>query len=101
MAKKSKIARNEQRKATVQRYAARRAELKEIVRRPSSTAAEREAAAAELRRQPRDASATRVRNRDAVDGRPRGHLRTFGLSRVRVRQQAHAGFLPGVTKSSW
>ncbi|MGG8405780.1 30S ribosomal protein S14, partial [Streptomyces sp. 12297] len=51
--------------------------------------------------QPRDASATRVRNRDAVDGRPRGYLRKFGLSRVRARQQAHAGFLPGVTKSSW
>jgi len=36
-----------------------------------------------------------------VDGRPRGHLRKFGLSRVRLREQAHAGFLPGVTKSSW
>ncbi|MFF9342657.1 30S ribosomal protein S14 [Streptomyces sp. NPDC014773] len=101
MAKKSKIAQNEKRKETVGRYAARRAELKEIVRRPSSTEAEREAALAELRRQPRDASATRVRNRDSVDGRPRGYLRRFGLSRVRTRQQAHAGFLPGVTKSSW
>ncbi|MEU3221340.1 30S ribosomal protein S14 [Streptomyces sp. NPDC006971] len=101
MAKKSKIARNERRKAIVERYAARRAELKEIVRRPSSTDGERHAAADELRRQPRDASATRVRNRDAVDGRPRGHLRKFGLSRVRVREQAHAGLLPGVTKSSW
>ncbi|MFF5701425.1 30S ribosomal protein S14 [Streptomyces sp. NPDC012794] len=101
MAKKSKIARNEKRKETVERYAPRRAELKEVIRRTSSTTAEREAALAELRRQPRDASATRVRNRDSVDGRPRGHLRKFGLSRVRVRQQAHAGFLPGVTKSSW
>ncbi|MFF8414011.1 30S ribosomal protein S14 [Streptomyces omiyaensis] len=101
MAKKSKIAQNEKRKAVVERYAARRAELKEIVRRPSSTAAEREAARAELRRQPRDASATRVRNRDSMDGRPRGYLRKFGLSRVNTRQQAHAGFLPGVTKSSW
>ncbi|MFE9254285.1 30S ribosomal protein S14 [Streptomyces sp. NPDC006879] len=101
MAKKSKIARNEKRKQIVQRYAARRAELKEIIRRPSSTTTERDTALAELRRQPRDASATRVRNRDSVDGRPRGHLRKFGLSRVRTRQQAHAGFLPGVTKSSW
>ncbi|MEU2655038.1 30S ribosomal protein S14 [Streptomyces sp. NPDC007325] len=101
MAKKSKIARNEHRKAVVERYAARRAELKEVIGRPTSTPAEREAAQAELGRQPRDASATRVRNRDSVDGRPRGHLRKFGLSRVRVRQQAHAGFLPGVTKSSW
>ncbi|MFF2567139.1 30S ribosomal protein S14 [Streptomyces sp. NPDC058084] len=101
MAKRSKIAKNEKRKEIVERYAARRAELKEIIRRPSSTPAERDAALAELRRQPRDASATRVRNRDSTDGRPRGYLRKFGLSRVRTRQQAHAGFLPGVTKSSW
>ncbi|GAA3389121.1 30S ribosomal protein S14 [Streptomyces roseoviridis] len=101
MAKKSKIAQNEKRKEIVERYAARRAELKEIIRHPRSTAAEREAAQAELRRQPRNASATRVRNRDSVDGRPRGYLRKFGLSRVRARRQAHAGFLPGVTKSSW
>ncbi|GAA2481795.1 30S ribosomal protein S14 [Streptomyces gobitricini] len=101
MAKKSKIARNERRKAVVERYAARRAELKELIRHPGTPEAERLAAQAELRRQPRDASPTRVRNRDSVDGRPRGHLRRFGLSRVNVRQQAHAGFLPGVTKSSW
>ncbi|TDC25828.1 30S ribosomal protein S14 [Streptomyces sp. 8K308] len=101
MAKKSKIAKNEQRKVVVARYAARRAELKEIVRRPGTTAEEREAAQRELRRQPRDASATRVRNRDSVDGRPRGHLRAFGLSRINLRTMAHAGQLPGVTKSSW
>ncbi|MFF8369882.1 30S ribosomal protein S14 [Streptomyces lydicus] len=101
MAKQSKIAKNERRKEIVERYAARRAALKEVIRRPSSSEAERTAAQAELRRQPRDASATRVRNRDGVDGRPRGYLRTFGLSRVRMREQAHAGFLPGVTKSSW
>ena len=58
-------------------------------------------ALAELRRQPRDASATRVRNRDAVDGRPRAYFREFGVSRVRLRQMAHDGELPGVTKSSW
>ncbi|OSZ61967.1 30S ribosomal protein S14 [Streptomyces pharetrae CZA14] len=101
MAKKSKIAKNEKRQETVARYAARRAELKEIIRRPSTPNAERAAAQAELRRQPRDASATRVRNRDQVDGRPRGYLRTFGLSRVSLREQAHAGYLPGVRKSSW
>ncbi|MEU6880130.1 30S ribosomal protein S14 [Streptomyces sp. NPDC046712] len=101
MAKKSKIARNERRKTVVERYAERRAELKEIIRRPSTPEAEREAAVRELRRQPRDASATRLRNRDAVDGRPRGHLRKFGISRVRLREQAHAGFLPGVRKASW
>ncbi|MFJ2650281.1 30S ribosomal protein S14 [Streptomyces sp. NPDC087420] len=101
MAKRSKIVRNERRKVIVERYAARRAELKEILRRPGTPEAQRVAARAELLRQPRDASATRVRNRDSVDGRPRGHLRKFGLSRVRLREQAHAGFLPGVRKSSW
>ncbi|MFF7143886.1 MULTISPECIES: 30S ribosomal protein S14 [Streptomyces] len=101
MAKKSKIAKNERRKEVVARYAERRAELKEILRHPSSTEAERLAAQRELNRQPRDASATRVRNRDSVDGRPRGYLRTFGLSRVNLREQAHAGYLPGVRKSSW
>ncbi|MFH8775557.1 MULTISPECIES: 30S ribosomal protein S14 [unclassified Streptomyces] len=101
MAKQSKIAKNEQRREIVARYADRRAELKDIVRRSSTTEAERFAAQRELSRQPRDASATRVRNRDQVDGRPRGYLRTFGLSRVNLREQAHNGFLPGVRKSSW
>ncbi|GGX50549.1 30S ribosomal protein S14 [Streptomyces chartreusis] len=101
MAKKSKIAKNRRRQEVVARYAERRAELKGIIRRPSSTDAERFAAQRELGRQPRDASATRVRNRDQVDGRPRGYLRTFGLSRVNLREQAHAGYLPGVRKASW
>lgn len=101
MAKRSKVAKNDQRREIVARYAVRRAELKEILRSPRSSDEERAAALRELRRQPRDASATRLRNRDAVDGRPRGHLRAFGLSRVRFREQAHAGFLPGVRKSSW
>ncbi|MEW2526764.1 30S ribosomal protein S14 [Streptomyces sp. NPDC047071] len=101
MAKKSKVAKNEKRRAVVARYAARRAELKELLRSPSTPDAERLAARRELARQPRDASATRVRNRDGVDGRPRGYVRAFGLSRVRLREQAHAGFLPGVRKSSW
>jgi small subunit ribosomal protein S14 len=101
MAKKSKIAKNEQRRLVVARHAARRAALKAIISSPRSSDDERTAAQRELRRQPRDASATRLRNRDAVDGRPRGHLRAFGLSRIRVREMAHAGELPGVTKSSW
>ncbi|KOG91799.1 30S ribosomal protein S14 [Streptomyces varsoviensis] len=101
MAKKSKIAKHERRRATVARYAARRALLKAIARDPRSSEEERLAARRELSRQPRDASATRVRNRDSVDGRPRGYLRAFGLSRVNLREQAHAGHLPGVRKSSW
>ncbi|CAL9379637.1 30S ribosomal protein S14 [Nocardiopsis dassonvillei] len=101
MAKKSKIARDQRRRRVVARYAERRAELKRIIRSPHTGERERAAAVAELNRQPRDASATRLRNRDAVDGRPRGHLRKFGLSRIRFREMAHRGELPGVTKSSW
>jgi small subunit ribosomal protein S14 len=101
MAKKSKIARDQQRRTIVARYAARRAELKDLIRKPATPESERAAAQAELRRQPRDASPVRLRNRDAADGRPRGHLRKFGLSRVRVREMAHRGELPGVHKSSW
>jgi small subunit ribosomal protein S14 len=101
MAKKSKIARNDQRREIVARYADRRAELKEILRKPTTSPQDRAAAQAELDRQPRNASATRLRNRDRVDGRPRGYLRAFGLSRVNLRKQAHQGFLPGVRKSSW
>lgn len=101
MAKKSKIAKNEKRQAVVARYATRRAELKELIRDPATPDEQRAAAQRELRRQPRDASATRIRNRDGVDGRPRGYFRAFGLSRVNLRGQAHAGFLPGVRKSSW
>ncbi|KAA0094723.1 30S ribosomal protein S14 [Mycolicibacterium sp. P1-18] len=101
MAKKSKIVKNEQRRAVVARHAERRAELKRIIRSPETPAAERIEAQSELARQPRDASPVRVRNRDAVDGRPRGHLRKFGLSRVRVRELAHDGQLPGIRKASW
>jgi len=101
MAKTSKIVKNDQRREVVARHAVRRAELKEVIRKSTSTPEDRAAAERELRHQPRDASATRVRNRDTVDGRPRGYLRTFGLSRVRMREMAHAGELPGITKSSW
>ncbi|MEV6868963.1 30S ribosomal protein S14 [Streptosporangium subroseum] len=99
MAKKSKIAANERRKGVVLRHSERRAVLKEIIRTGSPD--EKAQAVRELSRQPRDASATRVRNRDSTDGRPRGHLRKFGLSRIRFRELAHRGELPGVTKSSW
>jgi small subunit ribosomal protein S14 len=101
MAKASKIAKNEQRRQLVARYAERRTELKEIIRRPSTTPEERAAAVSALQRLPRDSSPVRVRNRDAIDGRPRGHLRKFGLSRVRMRELAHRGELPGISKASW
>ena len=101
MAKKSKIAKNEQRKLVVARHAERRAGLKRAAVDVSADEDSRAAARLALQRLPRDASPTRVRNRDAVDGRPRGTLRTFGISRIRLREMAHAGELPGVTKSSW
>lgn len=101
MAKKSLVAKDRQRRETVARFAARRAELKKTAvdqRRPPQ---ERAAARLALQRLPRNASPTRLRNRDVVDGRPRGYLRTFGLSRIRFRDMAHRGELPGITKSSW
>jgi small subunit ribosomal protein S14 len=100
MARKSKIVANERRKQTVARYAKRRAALKEAVR-TASTPEEREAAVHSLSRLPRDASPIRVRNRDQVDGRPRGYIGKTGLSRINLRTMAHRGELPGITKSSW
>ncbi|GLU48929.1 30S ribosomal protein S14 [Nocardiopsis ansamitocini] len=101
MAKKSTIARNDRRSLVVARHAGRRAELKRIIKAPDTDPRTRAEAVLALGRQPRDASTTRLRNRDSVDGRPRGHLRRFGLSRIRFREMAHRGELPGVTKSSW
>lgn len=101
MAKKSKIARDAQRRVVVARYAARRAELKAAIAHPDTSQDARADAVSALQKLPRDASPTRLRNRDVADGRPRGHLRKFGLSRIRFREMAHRGELPGVSKSSW
>jgi small subunit ribosomal protein S14 len=101
MAKKSKIVKEQQRRVIVERYAARRAELKALMADAAASTEEKEAARAELARQPRDASATRLRNRDAVDGRPRGYIGKAGISRVRFREMAHRGELPGIRKASW
>lgn len=100
MAKKSKIAANERRKRLVAQYAQRRRILKERLRHARDHA-EREAVMRELSRLPRDSSPVRVRHRDSTDGRPRGYLRKFGVSRITLRGMAHRGELPGVTKSSW
>ena len=101
MAKKSKIARNNQREVVVARYAEKRAELKKTLVDPNATDEAREAARVGLQKLPRNASPVRLRGRDAIDGRPRGYLSKFGISRVRFRDMAHKGELPGVTKSSW
>jgi small subunit ribosomal protein S14 len=89
MAKKSKIIKNEQRKVIVERYREKVAALKE------------KGDYAALAKLPRNASATRIRNRDSIDGRPRGYMRKFGLSRLKFREMAHKGELPGVKKASW
>lgn len=100
MAKTSKIVRDAQRRLVVERYAERRLALKRDSVNPHLSAAERDAAMAALHALPRDASPTRLRNRDITDGRPRGTLRAFGLSRIRFREMALRGELPGITKSS-
>jgi len=101
VAKKSKIAKNDQRAVIVERWAAKRLELKKALVDPNGTDESREAARVGLQKLPRDASPVRLRNRDAIDGRPRGVLSQYGISRVRFRDMAHRGELPGITKSSW
>ena len=101
MAKKSKIAAELRRQQVVERYAERRAELKRASVNPHLSQDERDEAMAALHALPRDASPTRLRRRDAVDGRPRWHLRVTGTSRVRFREMALRGELPGIVKSSW
>lgn len=101
MAKKSKIAKNEQRKVIVARYAEKRLALKKALIDPNSTDEQVAEARLGLQKLPKDASPVRVRSRDAIDGRPRGVLTKFGVSRVRFRDMAHRGELPGITKSSW
>jgi len=101
MAKTSKIKKNEQRREIVARYAARRAELKAIIKRPTSTEEQRAEAYAALRKMPRDASKVRIRNRCMITGRPRAYYRKFGLSRIALRELASDGQVPGVVKASW
>lgn len=101
MAKKSKIEAQRRRETLVALHAERRAELRVIRKDESRPLEERMDATRALARLPRDSSPVRLRNRDAVDGRPRGFLRKAGISRVRFREMAHRGELPGITKSSW
>lgn len=101
MAKKSAIAKQRRRAVLVDRYREQRHALKRVVSHPDTTPEDRAEAVRRLQRLPRDSSPTRLRNRDVVDGRPRGFNRRFGLSRIRLRDMAHRGELPGVTKASW
>ena len=101
MAKKSKIVREKRLIKTVQKYAVIRAELKNIIKAPTVTPADKEAAVAKLDRLPKTSSRTRLRNRCFKTGRPRGVLRRFNLSRISFREMALKGEIPGVTKASW
>lgn len=101
MAKKSKIAKNEQRAVIIERYADQRVELLKIIKDPEANYDAKREAYAKIAKMPRDASATRYRNRCGVSGRPRGYFRKFGMSRLALRELAHNGELPGIRKSSW
>jgi small subunit ribosomal protein S14 len=101
MAKTSMVEREKRRSKIVKRYAAKRAQLKELIRNPKTSPEERAAAQAKLQAQPRDASASRGRNRCAITGRSRGVYRKFGLSRVKIREVANRGEIPGLSKASW
>jgi small subunit ribosomal protein S14 len=89
MAKKSMIARDAKRQKLIQKYAAKRAELKELGDLDG------------LQKLPKNSSPTRWKNRDSISGRPRGYMRKFGLSRINFREKAVKGEIPGITKSSW
>lgn len=101
MAKKSAIAKNERRKKMVEQYRERREELRSIYKNQSVDPETREEAYRRLCKLPRNSSATRVRNRCALTGRPRAYYRKFGLSRIALRDLALRGDLPGVIKASW
>tara|TARA_B100000073_G_scaffold245611_1_gene206110 strand:- start:87 stop:392 length:306 start_codon:yes stop_codon:yes gene_type:complete len=101
MAKKSKIVREHKLIAKVQKYAALRAELKDVIRSLESSSEEKQAAVAKLDKLPKSSSHIRIRNRCFKTGRPRGVIRRFSLSRISFREMALKGEIPGVTKASW
>jgi small subunit ribosomal protein S14 len=100
MAKKSMIEREKKRQKLVDKYADKRAALKEEFEN-ATTQREKLELHRQLQQLPRNSAPNRVRNRCWVTGRPRGYYRDFGLSRHVLREWAHKGLLPGVVKSSW
>ena len=101
MAKQSMIAREKKRAAIVKKYAAKRAELKEIIRDPKTSDEDKWDAQIKLQKLPRDASPSRQRRRCQVTGRPHGVYRKFGLCRNKLREAAMRGDVPGLVKASW
>jgi small subunit ribosomal protein S14 len=101
MAKTSAIEKNQRRRRMVGKYAAQRAELRAIVHDRTRAPEERFEATLMLAELPRNSARVRVRNRCALTGRPRGYHRTFGLSRIALRDLGSAGQIPGLVKASW
>jgi small subunit ribosomal protein S14 len=101
MAKKSAVEKNKKRDKLVRRYAAKRAELRVLVRDRSLPPEDRFAAQLKLAKLPRNSAKARLRNRCQLSGRPRGYYRKFRLSRIAFRELASAGQIPGVVKASW
>ncbi|MEY4082903.1 MAG: hypothetical protein RL483_272 [Pseudomonadota bacterium] len=101
MAKLSLINREKKREALVKKYAAKRAALFAIIEDQSKTEEERYEARLALQKLPRNSSPVRQRNRCQLTGRPRGTYRLFGLGRMKIREAAFRGEIPGLTKASW
>ena len=101
MAKKSAVEKDRNRRRMVARDAAKRTELRTIVRDRSREPEERFEATLALAELPRNGSKTRVRNRCSLTGRPRGFHRKFGLSRIALRELGSTGQIPGLVKASW
>ena len=101
MAKKSTIAKNQQRIACANRYYKKRMELKKLIRSADTSPEERIKAIRKLRGLPLDANPNRIMNRCSVTGRPHAVYRKFQLSRITLREMASQGKIPGMTKASW
>ncbi len=101
MARLSSIMKNNKRKALAKRYRLHRKELREQAVNPRASEEVKVAARLKLNKLRRDTSACRTITRCEITGRPRGNYRKFGLCRIKFREMALAGKLPGVTKASW
>jgi small subunit ribosomal protein S14 len=101
MAKKSMIEKNNRRRRMTKKFANRRAKLKAIVHDKKLPVEERFAATLKLAELPRNGSATRIRNRCTLSGRPRAYYRKHRLSRIALRDLGSKGLIPGLVKSSW
>ena len=101
MAKKAMIAREVKRLKLVEKNQQKRQELKAIIISPTATDEDKIAAEVKLQKLPRDSSASRLRNRCNLTGRPHGYYRKFGLGRNKLRESVMRGDVPGVSKASW